>query len=252
MIIMNPKYNSLPGQVEKNKDDIQKIDETHLIDVDDELSTQSTNPVQNKIITGALDTEEFERKQADEDLTNGKLSKVTNQNVVYATNVSGEQTTVPYTPSKDVQGTIVQRDENRDVLVPSSPTGNNSATSKSYVDSLTKPTTWQSLTRNDTNTASGSVGRYFQIGKLVVVYLRVNTTADCPDNAGTLFTGLPAPQLTSLQWNEFVLALSGSNLAKTNGLRVKITNTGEIQTCYTDAANYTSDGIDETFCYLAQ
>lgn len=68
MIINNPRYNSLPEQVEQNRKDIEEIKQSHLVDVDDELSTQSTNAVQNKVITEALNTEEFERKQADEDL----------------------------------------------------------------------------------------------------------------------------------------------------------------------------------------
>lgn len=75
MIINNPKYNSLPEQVEQNRKDIQQIKDSHLVDVDDELSTQSTNPVQNKIITEALETEEFERKQGDETLDTTKQNK---------------------------------------------------------------------------------------------------------------------------------------------------------------------------------
>lgn len=136
MIVNNPKYNSLPEQVEQNRKDIEEIKSSHLIDVDDELSTQSTNAVQNKVITEALNTEEFERKQTDENLDNNKLDKTTSNNVLYATNGSGEQTTVPYGTSEDVQGTIVQRDENCDVLVPDTPTDDNGATSKIYVDGL--------------------------------------------------------------------------------------------------------------------
>lgn len=65
--------NTLRQQVDENTENIKKIAESHLVDVDDELSTTSTNAVQNKIITEALQTEEFERKQADEDLENADI-----------------------------------------------------------------------------------------------------------------------------------------------------------------------------------
>ena len=181
------------------------------------------------------------------------VEKTSTANQLYGTDSNGDQTTLEYGSSQtNSADKIVQRDSNRDVLVPSTPTSNNGATSKSYVNNLISPTAWTSLTRDQTNTTNYSAGKYIQIGKLVVVYLRVTTTADCPDIAGTLFTGLPAPELTSTLYNELILCFNGSDVIKTNSLRVKITSSGELQTWYTVASNYTSIGIDETFCYLAQ
>ena len=55
MNIVNPKFNSLPEQVEQNRKDIEEIKETVVVNMDDHLSTTSTNAVQNKVITLALD-----------------------------------------------------------------------------------------------------------------------------------------------------------------------------------------------------
>ena len=62
----------------------------------------------------------------------------------------------------------MQRDSNRDVLVPTTPSSNNGATSKSYVDGKTVPTEWQTPTINSTYISEGTV-RYAQIGNLVIV-----------------------------------------------------------------------------------
>lgn len=54
-LITNPKYNTLPQQVQQNKKDIEDIKASSLLNVDTELSTTSTNAVQNKAIALALE-----------------------------------------------------------------------------------------------------------------------------------------------------------------------------------------------------
>lgn len=54
--IFNPQYLNLPQQVQRNKNDIEQL-KTDFIhqQIDDDLSLTSTNAVQNKVITQALD-----------------------------------------------------------------------------------------------------------------------------------------------------------------------------------------------------
>lgn len=54
-ITINDKtYRNLPEQVQKNADDIAELQTRQAIEIDDELSSESENPVQNKVITDAL------------------------------------------------------------------------------------------------------------------------------------------------------------------------------------------------------
>lgn len=63
-----------------------------------------------------------------------KVAKVTTAKKVYATDVSGNQTTVSYVSDANTASTIVQRDANSQVNVAQTPTANTHATSKKYVD----------------------------------------------------------------------------------------------------------------------
>lgn len=61
------------------------------------------------------------------------VTKVDDTNIVYGTNLSGEEFHIAYT--FNVTGlSLVQRDSNGQVLVPETPTANNNAASKKYVD----------------------------------------------------------------------------------------------------------------------
>lgn len=153
------------------------------ITVDSALSTTSTNPVQNKVINSAL---------------GNKIDKTSNANKVYATDSSGNQTTIDYSSSQtNSANKIVQRDSNSDVLVPTTPSSNNGAASKSYVDDKTVPTEWQTPTINSTYISGGTV-RYTQIGDLVIVKLwDIKFTQYAVDNMGSsnthvIISGLPA------------------------------------------------------------
>lgn len=105
-------------------------------------------------------------------------------------------TAIEYQSSQtDSANKIVQRDANRDVLVPSTPTSNNGATSKSYVDGKTVPTAWQSATVN-TNTVEQGICEYCSIGNLVIVNVDNLVVKSGVDGKGTntvLFSGLPKP-----------------------------------------------------------
>ena len=63
----------------------------------------------------------------------GLVDKTTEPNKVYGTDDEGKPTTIPYSKEFD-PNYIVQRDGNGDVIVPSEPSSDYSATSKKYVD----------------------------------------------------------------------------------------------------------------------
>ena len=68
-------------------------------------------------------------------LQNNKVDKTSTANQIYGTDSNGNQTTIEYGSTQtNSANKIVQRDANRDVLVPSTPTSNNGATSKLYVN----------------------------------------------------------------------------------------------------------------------
>ena len=66
---------------------------------------------------------------------NKYVAKVNTTNIVYGTNNSGEQYSVPYSTDYSGKGyNIVQRDSDAQIKVPTTPTSNNDSASKSYVD----------------------------------------------------------------------------------------------------------------------
>ena len=85
--------------------------------IDDTLSDTSTNAVQNKVVKAAID---------------GKVNKTTNKQVVYACSNAGVDTTLPY-DDKSNTSTVAVRGE-KGVLQVGTPTANNHATTKKYVD----------------------------------------------------------------------------------------------------------------------
>ena len=85
--------------------------------IDNTLSDTSTNAVQNKVVKAAID---------------GKLSRTTNKQVVYITNSVGVDTTLPYA-STATTGSVAVRGE-KGVLQVGTPTADNHATTKNYVD----------------------------------------------------------------------------------------------------------------------
>ena len=86
---------------------------------DSELDDESENPVQNKVVTEAL---------------NGKVSKTDSQSVVYGTNASGEQIYIEY--SDDTTSNAIVKRSGSQVKVPQAPVTDTDATSKHYVDNL--------------------------------------------------------------------------------------------------------------------
>lgn len=75
------KNNDLRQQVEENTENIKKINERIITEIDSELSTTSTNAVQNRVITNALNSEQTARQQADNTLqTNIENEELSRQN----------------------------------------------------------------------------------------------------------------------------------------------------------------------------
>lgn len=75
----------------------------------------------------------IENKKVNIDLT-GKVDKVSGLNKVYGTDGSGEQTSFNVDNGSGYSGNVARRDSNGQVQVPQTPTANDHATSKKYVD----------------------------------------------------------------------------------------------------------------------
>ena len=80
-----------------------------------------------------IDLTNYYTKPQTNSLLYGKVDKTNNSNKVYATNGSGNQTTISYGSSAN-NGAIVQRDNHGQVIVPEEPLINSNAASKGYVD----------------------------------------------------------------------------------------------------------------------
>ena len=80
------------------------------------------------------------------------VHKTTTTNIVYGTDNSGNQTTIPYSVAATGSGTLVMRATDGNVIVPSTPTDDSFATSKVYVDTNDKyifPMTGSSMNLTD-------------------------------------------------------------------------------------------------------
>lgn len=136
-----------------------------------------------------------------------KVDKTNNANKVYGTNGSGSQTT--YNVDSNVSGNVVRRDNNSQIIVPTTPTNNAHATSKGYVDTFAKDVALsldQStyvLTITLKNANNGTIvtrsvdlpletmvvsGSYDEINKAIVLTLKNGQTISIP--VGDLISGL--------------------------------------------------------------
>ena len=98
------------------------------------LNSGVTSSVVGQVTTNKNDITELQQKNASQDTAiQGKVEKVSTTNVLYGTNDSGLQTTVPYSSSNTLANTIVQRDESGRVKV-ADPNDASDAANKSYVD----------------------------------------------------------------------------------------------------------------------
>lgn len=112
----------------------------------------------------------------DEDNVSGKLDKSSETNKVYGTDSSGNQTMIDYdtTPT----GNIARRDANSQLSVPLTPTANEHATSKKYVDDniatrekvlneeshTIQTTDWQDLSSSEPYKFSATITATYTIG----------------------------------------------------------------------------------------
>lgn len=123
-------------------------------DVGQYFYSKSDNSIYEKVVNEAepipvltLRFTAYSKSESDTLLAT-KVEKTTDTNIVYGTNNSGEQYKVPYSSDFSGKGNnLVQRDSNAQVNVPTTPTSNNHATSKGYVD-----------TQIDTRVAKTNVG----------------------------------------------------------------------------------------------
>ena len=116
-----------------------------------------------------------------------KVDKVLTAKQVYATDGSGNQTALTYGSSQtNSANQIVQRDGNRDVLVPSTPTSNNSATSKSYVDGKTGiDKLWETSNWIQADYTGGQITLSADMANYSYILIGVKDWG--PDGAGAVF-----------------------------------------------------------------
>ena len=176
----------------------------------------------------------------------GGVPTVSTANKIYATDSNGDQTTIEYGSSQtNSANKIVQRDANRDVLVPSTPTSNNGATSKRYVDNLTTPTAWTDATKNTTYVSNGTC-RYCIIGKIVIVQMYdiqfTQSAIDYFGSSGSLiaFSNLPNGDA------KIINAGTGSN----NIITLNVEN-GDIKSWFSSPQN-TSYYYNANFVYVME
>lgn len=119
-------------EAEKKRDEADKVREKKLSDLKTNVEAHYSDPDAHKeaiesavsaAVGGFVGTE----------LLDGYLLKSNEEKVIYATNILGMQTKLPYSNSSTDQNTIVQRAAFGNILVPLSPASPNCATSKDYV-----------------------------------------------------------------------------------------------------------------------
>lgn len=106
--------------------------------------------------TTELDLTNYYTKDQVDTMVNAKLNKSSYSHIIYGTNTDGSQGVYSLVYNNAISWSVVQRDGNGDIYVPTIPTGNNSAASKKYVDDVReiaegKTNTW---VISDTDTIS--------------------------------------------------------------------------------------------------
>lgn len=239
-----------------NKQD--KITSVNLLDADLVIDTHSYNKFVS--INEKMIWNEKQDALSNTQLTNinnvpNKLDKVNNSNKIYATDSNGDQTTIEYGSTQtNSANKIVQRDSNGDVLVPATPTSNNGATSKSYVDSFVIPTTAQNAQLND-NIVDYAECKYIVIGKIVIVYIfDLSIKSDVSIyNDVTLFSGLPR----FANGSDHLFMIRDYNNTQYFPIRCKMTNTSngmEIRTHYSNSTSVgqQGNGLYATLIYIKE
>lgn len=113
-----------------------------------------------------------------------KVDKTNQASKLYGTNSNGAQDLHTYSCDSATGWTFVQRDANGDVIVPSTPTSNNGATSKQYVNTYNMcPSDDNSLTVTATP-VSGDI--YFTAPANGMAYLRFNVSWNGQNYLGTI------------------------------------------------------------------
>lgn len=119
-----------------NKSTLDQVTAPYTTEEQTKLSGIEANAQVNKLEGVQVNGTDLpiNNKKVNIDLT-GKVDKITSNNVLYGTNNSGGQTSVPYGSSASANA-IPQRDNAGQVKVPTTPAQGEDATSKSYVDTL--------------------------------------------------------------------------------------------------------------------
>lgn len=109
-ITINDKtYRNLPEQVKKNTDDIAELQTRPAIEVDDELSSESENPVQNKVITDAL-SEKVDTDDLSTVATTGSYNDLINKPTLATVATSGSYNDLTNKPTIPTQTSDLTND----------------------------------------------------------------------------------------------------------------------------------------------
>lgn len=172
-----------------------------------------------------------------------KLDKTNVANQIYVTDGNGNQTTFPQS-SNVVNNAFVKRKNNGQIKVPSTPSASDDATSKGYVDGLTAPSSWTTVTASS-NLSSGTC-RYATIGKLVLVVIEdMVVKSGVASNGATLFSGLPTTT------NGMILIAPAYSDGGYN-VRISLNTDGTIKTHYSLTTSFGQTGNHHAiqFCYI--
>ncbi len=164
-------------------------------------------------------------------------------NQLYGTDSSGNQTT--FAQSSNVTGNVfVKRKSSGQIKVRTTPSEDDEAVGKGYVDGLTTPSSWANAT-NSSNVLGG-ICKYTVIGKLVLVHIEDVTIASGTASQGALlFSGLPNASVG-------LITIMTGHVTSTQSVRFYISDTGNITTHYTDTGSF-GDAYAyhyADFCYI--
>ena len=211
----------------------------------DAINSTITSAKVNNYDTHIADTT-IHVTSTDKDNWNNKVDKTTDISKVYATDSSGNQSTLSYSQSNSANS-IVQRDVNGQITVNQTPTANNHAASKKYVD--------DGLSNKQATLVSGTniktVNNQSLLGSGNIDIQGGSSLPDMTDQSGKYLTN----NGTDANWSD----ISYNNLTNklTAGTDISISNTNVISSThpevYLTQAEYealvTAGTIDENTYY---
>ena len=223
-------------------------------------STQKANAKTNLDLNNVDNTSDANKpiSTATQSALDTKVDKTSTGNKVYATDNSGAQTTITIDQGTNYDGNIVRRNDDSQIYVPQTPTSDDHASSKKYVDTGVSGVS-SSLSSHTSNTSNPHSVTASQVGLGSVV----NTgDSDTPVSGGTTkFTTGGAYSLQStlqsnintvddklnynvhIEGNSDEISYNGDTVTKTSGYRNLKTGTTGSRSEVIQLANTTTAGL---------